>query len=68
MEKKESIFNKQSNWMSACRRTQIDPYLSPCTQLKSKRTEDGDIKPNALRLVEEEVGKSPVLMDTGDNF
>ena len=27
---KENIFNKRcwSNWMSACRRMQIDPYLS----------------------------------------
>lgn len=34
--KKESIFNKWSNWVSACRRMQIDLHLSPCTKFKSK--------------------------------
>jgi hypothetical protein len=35
--KKESISNKWcwSNWLSVCRRMKIDPYLSPCTKLKS---------------------------------
>jgi hypothetical protein len=36
--KKDSIFNKWCcfNWWSTCRRMQIDPFLSPCTKLKSK--------------------------------
>ena len=34
--KKESMFNKWcwSNWMSVCRRMQIEPYLSLYTKLK----------------------------------
>jgi hypothetical protein len=33
-----STFNKWCwfNWRSACRRMWIDPFLSPCTKLKSK--------------------------------
>jgi hypothetical protein len=36
--KKDSIFNKWCwlNWQLACTRIQIDPFLSPCTNLKSK--------------------------------
>jgi hypothetical protein len=36
--KKDSIFNKWYcfNWRSACRRMQIEPFLFPCTKLKSK--------------------------------
>jgi hypothetical protein len=36
--KKDSIFNKWRwfNWQSACRKMQIDPFLSSCTKLKSK--------------------------------
>jgi hypothetical protein len=36
--KKDSIFKKWFwfNWRSACRRMQIDPFLSPGTNLKSK--------------------------------
>ena len=35
--KKESIFNKQccSNWLSVWNKMKIDPYVSPCTKLKS---------------------------------
>jgi hypothetical protein len=48
--RKESIFNKWCwyNWMSACRRMQIDPYLSPCTKLKSKWIKDLNIRPDTL--------------------
>jgi hypothetical protein len=40
--KKNSIFNKWCwlNCRSACRRMQIDPFLSPCTKLKSKWIKD----------------------------
>ena len=42
--------------MSACRRMQIDLYLSPCTELKSKWIEDLNIKPDTLNLIEKKVG------------
>ena len=54
--------------MSACRRMQIDPYLSPCTKLKSKWIKDLNIKPDTLNLIEEKVGKSLELIGTGGNF
>ena len=44
--------------MSACRRMQIDPYLSPCTKLKSKWTKDLKIKPTKLNLIEEKMGST----------
>ena len=36
--KKDSIFNKWCwhNWRLSCRRMRIDPFLSPCTKVKSK--------------------------------
>jgi hypothetical protein len=65
--KKRSIFNKWcwSNWLSACRRMKIDPYLSPCTKLKSKWIKDLNIKPDALNLIEEKVGKCLEHIDMG---
>jgi hypothetical protein len=36
----------------------IDPYLSSCTNLKSKWIKDLNIKPDTLSLIEEKVGKS----------
>jgi hypothetical protein len=40
--KKNIIFNKCCclNWWSACRKMQINPFLSPCTKLKSKWIKD----------------------------
>jgi hypothetical protein len=47
LKKKDSIFNKWC-WLNphiACRRMQIDPFLPPCTMLKSKRIKELHIKP-----------------------
>ncbi|KAL6037531.1 hypothetical protein STEG23_036776, partial [Scotinomys teguina] len=68
--KKESIFNKWCwhNWMATCRRLQIDPYLSPCTKLKSKCIKDLNINPVTLNLIEEKVGSTLEHIGTGDQF
>jgi hypothetical protein len=67
---KESIFNKGcwSNWLFVCRRMKIDPYLSPCTKLKSKWIKDLTIKPDTLNLIKEKVEKSLELFGTGGKF
>jgi hypothetical protein len=51
--KKESIFNKWcwSTYLSVCRRRKIDPYLAPCTKLKSNWIKDLNIKPDTLNLI-----------------
>jgi hypothetical protein len=62
--KKDSWFN----WLSVCRRMQIDPFLSPCTKLKYKWIKDLHIKPATLILTEEKVGKSLKHMGTREIF
>ena len=66
--KKDSIFNKWCwhNWWLSCRRMRIDPFLSPCTKLKSKWIKDLHIKPETLKFIEEKVGKSLEDMGTGE--
>jgi hypothetical protein len=46
----------------------IDPYLSPCTNLKSRLIKDLNIKPHTLNRIEEKVGQSLKLIGTGGNF
>ena len=46
----------------------IDPYLSPCSKLKSKWIKDLNIKPDTVNLIEEKVGKSLELIATGVIF
>ncbi|KAL6080898.1 hypothetical protein STEG23_018057 [Scotinomys teguina] len=67
---KESVLNKRCwhNWMSRCRRLQIDPYLSPCTKLKSEWIKDLNINPVTLNLIEEKVGNTLERIGTGDQF
>jgi hypothetical protein len=68
--KKDSILNKWYllNWQLACRTMQINPFLSPCTKLKSKWIKGLHIKPETLKLIEEKVGKSLEHMDMGGKF
>jgi hypothetical protein len=56
----KSIFKKWCwfNWLSACRKMQIGPFLSLCVKLKSKWIKDLHIKPDTWKLIEERVGKS----------
>jgi hypothetical protein len=68
--KKDSIFNKWCwhNWQLSCRRKRIDPFLSPCTKVKSKWIKELHIKPETLKLIEEKVGKRLEDMGTGEKF
>ena len=46
----------------------IDPYLSPCTKLKSQWMKDLNINLITLNLIEEKVGRRLQHMGTGDHF
>jgi hypothetical protein len=47
---------------------QIDPFLSPCTKLKSKWIKDLHIKPDTLKLTEDKVGKRHEHKGTGEKL
>jgi hypothetical protein len=68
--KKDSIFNKWCwhKWWSACRRMKIDPFLTPCTKLKSKWIKDLHIKSDTLNVLEEKLGKNLKHISTEENF
>jgi hypothetical protein len=53
---KESIFIKWC-WPDS-RKLNIDPYLSPCTKLKSKWIKDLNMKEDIMNLIEEKMGKN----------
>ena len=46
----------------------IDPYLSPCTKLKSKWIKNLHIKPDTLNLIEEKEGKNLELIGIEGNL
>ena len=46
----------------------IDPYLSPCSKLKSKWIKGLNIKPGTLILIEEKVESTLECIGTGNHF
>ena len=46
----------------------IDPYLSPCTKLKTKWIKVLNLNSDTLNLIKEKEGKSFELIGTGENF
>jgi hypothetical protein len=68
--KKDSIFNKWCwhNCQLSCRRFRIDPFLSPCTELKSKWIKPLHIKPETLKFIEEELEKKIQRHGHRENF
>jgi hypothetical protein len=64
---KKSISNKccWHNWWLSCSRTKIDPFLSPCSKVKSKWIKELYIKPETVKFIEEKVGESLKDMGTG---
>jgi hypothetical protein len=46
----------------------IDPFLSPCSKVKSKLSKELHIKPETLKIIEEKVEKRLEDMGTGENF
>jgi hypothetical protein len=45
----------------------MDPFLSPCTKIKSKSIKELHIKPEILKLIEKKVRKSLEDMAQGKN-
>ena len=46
----------------------VDPYLSPCTKIKSKWIKDININLSTLNLIEEKLGSTLQDIGTGDHF
>jgi hypothetical protein len=46
----------------------IDPFLCPCTKVKSKWIKELHIKPETVKLIEEKMEKSLEDMGTGEKF
>jgi hypothetical protein len=46
------------NWFSSYRRLELDPSPLPCTKMYSKYTKDLNLRPAALKLLEENISKT----------
>jgi hypothetical protein len=68
--RKDSLYKKccWENWTSACRKLKLDPCLSLCTSINSKRSKDLNIRHNSLQLVQERAGNTLEAISIGKDF
>jgi hypothetical protein len=68
--RKDSLFNKccWEKWLSICKKLNLDPCLSPCASINSKRIKNLNIRPETLKLLQEGAGTTLELIGIGKDF